>query len=156
MTLLYAQPVTRAGLLAAECAATLAGAVALVTAAGIAIGAGAAVVGADLGPLPALAGAWNVLPIVLLCLGAAVFALGWAPRAVAAIGALPAAGGFLLKVIADSVGAPAWVSDLSPFAHLALVPDASVNWPAAAIMAAIAVLGVFTGAVGYRRRDLRG
>ena len=39
-----------------------------------------------------------MLPIVLLSLGAAVLALGLAPDLVLAVGALPAAGGFLVKV----------------------------------------------------------
>ena len=74
-----------------------------------------------------------MLPIAVLCLGAAVFALGLGmPRAVAVVGALPAVGGFLLQVIADSVGAPGWVGQLSPFAHLAAVPHAPVNWTASA------------------------
>jgi ABC-2 type transport system permease protein len=156
LTLLYAGPVTRIRLLTAEIGAALGGAVVITTTAGAATWLGAATVDADLGLVDALVGAWNVLPIVLLCLGAAVLALGWAPRAVAGIGALPAAGGFLLQVIADSAGAPAWVGDLSPFAHLAAVPHAPPDWPAAAVMTAVAATCALVGAVGYRRRDLSG
>ncbi|MFC9819725.1 hypothetical protein ACFWG6_12625 [Streptomyces erythrochromogenes] len=139
----------------AEIAATLGGIIVLITTAGLATWSGTEAVGADLHLIDALSGAWNVLPIALLCLGTAVLALGWAPRAVAVIGLLPAAGGFLLKTIADTSGWPAWISQLSPFAHLAAVPDASVNWPAAILMTAIATLAAATGVVGYQRRDLR-
>ena len=154
LTLLYAQPLTRLRLLAAEAGTTLAGAVALAAAAGVSAWLGTVTVDADLGFLAALAGVWNVLPIVGLCLGAGVLALGWAPRAVVGLGALPATGGFLLLVIAQSTGAPTWVSNLSPFAHLAPVPRTPPNWPAAATMTAIAVASVAVGTLGYQRRDL--
>lgn len=154
LTLLCAQPVTRVRLLAAETVATLGGTVVLTTLAGIATWAGAAAVGADLPIAAALSGTWNVLPVVLLCLAAAVLALGWAPRAAAAAGALPAAGGFLLQVIAETAGAPAWVADLSPFTHLAAIPHDPANWPAAAVMTAIAATTAVIGTAGYRRRDL--
>lgn len=70
--------------------------------------------------------------------------------------ALPAAGGFLLQTITQSIGAPAWVIDLSPFAHLAPVPLADANWPATLAMSAIAVALTVAGGYGYQRRDLRG
>ncbi|WP_060177407.1 hypothetical protein [Streptomyces sp. IMTB 1903] len=154
LTLLFAQPVTRTRVLVAETAAVCGGLVVLVTVAGLATWVGTQAVGADLGLLSALRGAWNVLPIALLCLGAGALALGWAPRAVAFIGSLPAAGGFLLKVIADSAGLPAWVALLSPFAHLAAVPDAPAHGQASLLMTAGAVLAATAGLVGYRLRDL--
>ncbi|MFD9445613.1 hypothetical protein ACFWBR_42790 [Streptomyces sp. NPDC060006] len=156
LTLLYAQPLTRTKALTSEITATLGGVIVLTTAAGFATWAGARAVGADLSLLPALSGAWNGLPIVLLCLGTGVLALGWAPRAVAAISSLPAAGGFLLNVIADSSGWPAWAGRLSPFAHMAAVPADPVNWPAAVLMTALAALTAAAGVAGYRLRDLRG
>ncbi|RKN53278.1 ABC transporter permease [Micromonospora costi] len=156
MTLLYAQPVTRTRLLTAEVAVTTAGTVFLAISAGFATWAGSAAVDAPLGLGAALAGAVNVLAVALLCLGAAVLALGWAPRTVALVGALPAAGGFLLHVLADSTGAPPWVDRLSPFTHLAPVPDLPPNWPAAAVMLTTAVALSLLGAIGYQRRDLRG
>ncbi|MEO3926810.1 hypothetical protein ABGB07_23500 [Micromonosporaceae bacterium B7E4] len=156
LVLLYAQPVTRSRLLTAETAVTAGGAAILTAVAGLATWVGVAAVDAPLRFGAALAGAVNVLPIALLCVGAAVFALGWLPRAVALVGALPAAGGFLLQVIADSTGAPAWVGRLSPFAHLAPVPDQAANWRATATMLIIAGALTILGGVGYQRRDLRG
>ncbi|MCY0949080.1 ABC transporter permease [Streptomyces sp. H27-S2] len=155
LTLLFAQPLTRARLLIGEIAAALGGVILITTVAGLATWTGTKAVGADLDLPDALSGAWNVLPIALLCLGAGVLALGWAPRAVTTLGSLPAAGGFLLKVIADTSGWPVWVGQLSPFAHLAAVPDVPVNWPAAFLMTLVATLAAAAGVVGYRRRDLR-
>jgi ABC-2 type transport system permease protein len=71
------------------------------------------------------------------------------------VGSLPATGGFLLLVIADSVGAPAWVHDISPFAHLAPVPLAGVGWRATVVMIGLAAAMIATAVIGYRRRDLR-
>ncbi|WP_200210625.1 ABC transporter permease [Micromonospora coerulea] len=154
LTLLLAGPVTRTRLSYAEVAITAVGMAVLVTVAAVATWLGATIVGADLALPAALAGTWNVLPVASLGVGAAVLALGRAPHAVTAVGLVPTAGGFLLKVVADSVEAPAWVSGLSPFAHLAAVPAAGPDWPAAAVISALAGVAVLVGAWGYRRRDL--
>jgi ABC-2 type transport system permease protein len=83
-----------------------------------------------------------------------VLALGWAPRAVGAVGMVPAAGGFLLTVLVDSTDAPGWIAALSPFDHLAPVPAAPPDVPGAVGMTAVAVAIAAAGALGYRRRDL--
>lgn len=155
LMLLCAQPLTRRRLAGAEVAATAGGAVALVVVAGAAAWVGTALVGAGLGLPDALAGTVNGLPIAALCLGAAVFALGLVPRTVAFVGALPAVGGFLLRVIVDSVDAPGWVGQLSPFAHLATVPAEPPDWPGAAGMVLIAAVLTVIGLWTYQRRDAR-
>ncbi|MEU5908996.1 hypothetical protein [Micromonospora sp. NPDC047527] len=155
LTLLHAGPTTRVRLLRAEILTTTAGAAVLVTVAGMAAWLGSTLVGADL-PLPAaLAGTWNVLPVALLSLAAAVLTLGHTPQGVVAWGVVPTAGGFLLTVTADSFDAPGWVRGLSPYTHLAAVPSAGPDWPAMAAMVAVAVIAVAIGLAGYRRRDLR-
>lgn len=156
LTLLAAQPVSRVRLLGAETAATAAGMAGLVTVAALATWAGVAAAGGSLSAGAALRGTWNVLPVALLSLGAAVLAVGYAPRAVGVIGVLPTTGAFLLQVIADSVGAPGWVRDLSPFAHLAPAPLAPVDSTAAVIMLTLSALLAAAGAQGYRTRDLNG
>jgi ABC-2 type transport system permease protein len=127
----------------------------LATVAGLAIWLGVTTTGGALSVSAALTGAWNTLPIALLSLGAAVLALGWFPRGTGAIGALPAIGGFLLLVTAQTAGAPQWVGAISPFAHLAPVPFTAANWPATTIMTATAMALTAIGVAGYRRRDLR-
>ncbi len=155
LTLLAAQPVTRVRLLGADVLAAAGGAVVLVAVAGLATWLGVAVTGGDLTLPDALAGAANVMPVVLLSLGAAVLAVGWVPRLTAAVGAAPAVGGFLLQVIAESAGAPRWVVNLSPFAHLAPVPYRSPNLTASASMVLVAIVLAVAGVIGHRRRDLR-
>ncbi|MEU7919324.1 ABC transporter permease [Micromonospora zamorensis] len=156
LTLLSAQPVTRLRLLTAELAASTGGAVALVTVAGLAVWTGITATGGNLSLLAALAGAWNALSIVLLSLGAATLATGWAPRATAFAGSLPATGGFLLLVTADSIGATGWVRQLSPFAHLAPVPVTTADWTTTLIMTGVAVVLAMAGTMGFQRRDLQG
>ncbi|MDI5940939.1 hypothetical protein QLR68_22925, partial [Micromonospora sp. DH15] len=155
LTLLHAGPVTRARLLTAEVATTVAGSAALAAVAAVATWIGATTVDADLPIAAALAGTANVLPVALLGTAAATLALGLAPRATAAIGMLPTAGGFLLTVTADSVRAPAWVGSLSPYAHLAAVPATTPNWTATAVMVAAAAALIAVGDRAYARRDLR-
>lgn len=155
LTLLQAGPTTRARLLAAEMVTTTAGVLVLVTVAAVATWLGAATVGADLPLSAALAGTWNVIPVALLSLGAATLTLGATPDGVTGLGMVPAAGGFLLKVTADSVEAPGWVGRLSPYDHLAAVPEVAPNWPAVAVMLVLAGAALVAGAWSYRRRDLR-
>ncbi|SHN44934.1 ABC transporter permease [Cryptosporangium aurantiacum] len=157
VTLLATAPIIRLRLLSAEIAVTAAGAVLLCLTAGVATWLGVLAGGnRALSFTGALAGTLNTLPIIALCLGAAVLALAWVPRAVAALGGLPAAGGFLWLTLALDAEAPAWIVNLSPFAHLASVPLTGVHWTATAVMTALAALAVITGAAGYQRRDLRG
>ena len=155
LTLLLAAPVSRTRVLATEAGVATGAALVLLCVAGVAVWAGATTVGAGLGLGDALAGALNVVPVVLLALGAAVLALGWAPRAVGGIGALPVVGGFLWQVVADSIQAPAWVGALSPFAHVAPVPASAPGWLDAAVMTGIAAVVAAVGVVGYLRRDIR-
>jgi ABC-2 type transport system permease protein len=95
-----------------------------------------------------------VLPVALLCLGAALAALGWTPSAVLAVGVLPAAGGYLLLVLSDTFGWPDAVRWFSPFAHLDDVPAEPWNVPGAVGMLLVAVALGVAGCARYARRDL--
>ena len=117
---------------------------------------GVRAVGAGLGYGEAVAGALNVVVVSWLSLGASVLALGWVPRAVGLVGALPVVGGFIVWVLADTLNWPEWVRWLSPFTHLASVPADEPNWAAQAGMLAVAGLFLAVGLIGFARRDLRG
>lgn len=156
LSLLYAAPVGRVRWVLTEAAAVVGAVLLLAAIAGLATWAGAAWVRAGLGPEEALAGALSVVPVALLCLGAALAALGWAPTAVLGIGVLPAAGGYLLLVLADSFRWPAWVGNLSPFAHLAAVPAQPWDVAGAVVMTALAGVLAVAGVARYGSRDLRG
>jgi ABC-2 type transport system permease protein len=155
LALLFSLPVARTRWAAVEAGAVAVGCVVLAAAAGLATWAGTAWVGAGLDPGDALWGAVSVVPVALLCLGAALAALGWAPQAVLALGVLPAAGGYLLLVFADTFLWPEWVRGLSPFSHVALVPAEPMDVRGAIGMLVVALLLAFVGLAGYGRRDLR-
>ncbi|ADB75539.1 ABC transporter permease [Geodermatophilus obscurus] len=156
LALLYALPVSRTRWAATEAAAVAAAVVVLAAAAGLATWAGASRVDAGPGLGEALAGALSVVPAALLCLGAALAALGWARSAVLAVGVLPAAGGFLLLVLADTLGWPGAIRWFSPFAHLSAVPAEPWNAAGAAGMLAVATLLAWAGCRRYGHRDLTG
>ncbi|TFV79345.1 polyketide antibiotic transporter [Blastococcus sp. CT_GayMR19] len=156
LALLYSRPVSRARWAATEAAAVTLAAVGLAAATGLAAWAGTAWVDAGLGLGDAVTGALSVLPVALLCLGAALAALGWAPAAVLAIGVLPAVGGYLLIVFADTFGWPRAVRWFSPFAHLNDVPAEPWNVAGGIGMLAVAVALATAGCLGYARRDLAG
>jgi ABC-2 type transport system permease protein len=154
-TSLHALPLSRYQLAGAEVAVTALGVAILLTVAAMAMWIGAVSTGAPLGLSDAFAGTFNLMPVALLALGAATLALGWYPHAVAAIGAIPVVGGgFLLDIIATSVGAPTWVRALSPFAHLAAVPETAPNILTGIILTAIAAATTALGLLGYAHRDL--
>ncbi|MGY1618621.1 hypothetical protein ACI797_17930 [Geodermatophilus sp. SYSU D00691] len=154
--LLFGRPVPRTRWAVTEAVAVAVGVVLLASVAGLAAFLGATAVGAGLGPGSALAGALNIVPIALLCLGAALTALGWAPAAVLPLGTLPAAGGYLLLVLADTFDWPDAVRWWSPFAHVAPVPAVPADLAGAVGTCAVAVLLAAAGLAGYARRDLRG
>jgi ABC-2 type transport system permease protein len=156
LTLLFSLPVARARWAATEAGCAVVGCAGIAACAGLATWLGTRAVDAPLGPGEALAGALSVLPVAMLCLGAALAALGWAPHAVVALGVLPAAGGFLLLVLADSFRWPGWVRGLSPFAHVAAVPAEPMDVGGAVGMLVVAALLAVVGLTAYARRDLRG
>lgn len=156
LTPLYSLPVSRVRWALTEALAVLGAVVLLAVATGLATWGGTTWVGAGLAAADAVAGAVAVVPVALLCLGAALMALGWAPAAVMAVGVLPAAGGYLLLVFAESFRWPGWVRSVSPFAHLASVPAQPWDAAGAVGMLVVAVGLAAVGLAGYARRDLRG
>jgi ABC-2 type transport system permease protein len=153
-TLVLATNIPRIRLASTEIAVTTAGMLLLHVTAGLAMWGGAAITGAPLTIGHALSGALYSASVAWLAVGAATLAVGWLPSAVGAVGAVPVAGGFLLNVLADSAGAPPWVAGMSPFAHLASVPNAAPNWVATTAFILIGVGLVAMGITGYVHRDL--
>jgi ABC-2 type transport system permease protein len=156
LTAVFSRPLPRSHWALVQIAVIVVAVIGLAMAAGVATAIGIALAGADLRLSEALAGALNGVPVAVLCLGAAQFAIGWVPQAVLALGAMPAVGGFLLTVLVDTFDWPNWLGWLSPFAHLASVPATAPNWAGAAGLIGVSVLLVGMGIAGFARRDLRG
>ena len=153
-TLLFAEPISRVRLVSTEIMVTVGGVVALHCSAAVAVWSGAKITGAPLQLTDSLAGALNSLPVALLAAGAAAVGVGWLPSAAGAIGALPVVGGFVVNVIMQTTHAPGWVVNLSPWTHLAAVPDTPPNWAATTIFLFIGAILTALGVYGYVQRDL--
>jgi ABC-2 type transport system permease protein len=153
-TLLFAQPVSRVRLMSAEIMVTVGGVVGLHCSAAAAVWGGTRITGAPLQLSDAFAGALNSVPAALLAVGAAAVGVGWLPSAAAAIGALPVMGGFLVNVALQTTKAPGWVVNLSPWAHLAAVPDTPPNWAGITIFLLSGAILTGLGVYGYVQRDL--
>jgi polyether ionophore transport system permease protein len=152
--LLFAQPISRARLVSTEIMVTVGAVFALHCSAAVAVWSGAKITGAPLSLSNSLAGALNSFPVAVLAAGAAAVGVGWLPSAAAAIGALPVVGGFLVNVIMQTTKAPGWVVSLSPWTHLAAVPDTPPNWVATTIFLLIGAILTGLGVYGYVERDL--
>jgi ABC-2 type transport system permease protein len=138
-------------LLLATCAAA-----AISMAAGVFTWAGAASAGVSVSLPRMLEAGANCLPVALLFLGIAALAYAVAPRASAGIAYGLVTIAFLWQLVGSLLGAPGWLADLTPFAHVGLVPTQSFRLGAAVAMLAIGALSALAAIGVLRRRDLLG
>jgi ABC-2 type transport system permease protein len=151
-----AQPVSRSSWLAGRLILAAFAAAAIALAAGIAAWVGATAAGVHV-PLPSLLEAGvNALPIAILFLGLGGLAYALVPRVAAGIMYGLVAVAFLWQLVGALIAPPHWILDLSPFAHLALVPTQPFQPVSAAVMVTVGVLGVISSLVAFSRRDTAG
>ncbi|WP_067461224.1 ABC transporter permease [Actinomadura macra] len=150
------RPVTRSRWLSGHVLLTFATSVLLALASALAMWAGAAVTGADLGLADSLAANLNPLPVVLLAAGLAVLLLGARPRLTVTGSVAATSTAYLVEMIGPALNWPDPVLGLSPFHHLAKVPAEPFRPLAAVTMTALAVLLAVAGGVLFDRRDLTG
>jgi ABC-2 type transport system permease protein len=98
----------------------------------------------------------NCLPVALLFLGIAGLAYAIAPRASAGISYGLVVVTFLWQLVGSLLGAPKWLVDLTPFAHVGLVPAQSFRGGAAVILIGIGLVAALAALGVFRRRDLLG
>jgi ABC-2 type transport system permease protein len=125
----------------------------------VAIGAGEGLayglIVADVGQVPRLAAvALIYVPAVWLVIGVAIASLGWLPRAAAAIAWTTVGLCAFVGLFADTLDLPRWLRDVSPFTHTPRAPFDSVTAGPLLAVAAVAVVLLAGGLVGYRRRDI--
>jgi ABC-2 type transport system permease protein len=153
---LLALPVSRRGwlggrLLLASCAAA-----AISLLAGVFSWVGAASAGVSISLPKMLEAGANCLPVALLFLGIAALVFAVLPRASAAIGYGLVTVTFLWQLVGSLLGAPKWLVDLTPFAHVGFVPAQPFRATAAAVMLALAALASLSALWAFSRRDLAG
>jgi ABC-2 type transport system permease protein len=61
---------------------------------------------------------------------------------------------FLWQAVGALLGAPGWLVDLTPFAHVGLVPAQPFRPADAAVMAGLGLATALAALAAFRRRDL--
>jgi ABC-2 type transport system permease protein len=151
-----ALPVGRIRWLGGRLLVAAAAAAAISVAAGLLAWAGAESAGVHLSLAKMLEAGANCLPVGLLFLGIAGLAYALAPRASAGISYGLITVAFLWQLVGSLLGVPKWLVDLTPFAHVGLVPAQAVRPGAAAIMVGIGLVAALAALGLFRRRDLLG
>jgi ABC-2 type transport system permease protein len=153
---LFAEPVGRSQWLGGRLALAAAGAAAISLCAGVATWLGATAAGVHVSFAQLLEAGANCLPVALLFLGVAALAYAFAPRAGGGIAYALVTLTFLWQLVGSLLGSPSWLLDLSPFAHVGLVPAQPFRSSAALAMIGIGVATALAAIWRFRRRDLLG
>ena len=141
--------------LAGHVSVALAGTALALLAVGLGEGTAYALAVGDAGQVPRLIGvALAHLPAVWLTVAVAVLAVGWLPRAAAALAWAAIAYCAVIGLFADSFGLPGWAQRVSPFTHTPRVPLEELTTTPLLALSAVAVALLAAGYAGLRRRDL--
>lgn len=153
---LLALPVGRIRWLGGRLLLAVCGATVISLTSGLLTWAGAASGGVSVSLPRMLEAGVNCLPVAALFLGVAAMAYAIAPRASAAIAYGIVTVTFLWQAVGALLGAPRWLVDLTPFAHVGLVPAQPFRAVAAAIMIGIGLAAALAALAVFRHRDLLG
>jgi ABC-2 type transport system permease protein len=153
---LFAQPIGRRRWFAERLLLAAAGAAVLSVLAGLLAWVGAAGQNAGIGLSRLLEAGVNCLPTAFLFLAVAALAFALLPRATGGIayGAVMLA--FVWELFGSLLGAPHWLLQATPFAHVGLVPAQPLRTTAALVMLAAAALAATVAVSLFARRDLKG
>ena len=150
---LLATGLSRRRWLAGQVVVTVGGLLAVMALAGLGLGIGYAAATGDGSAVARLC--WAVLSLmpgalVLTALTRLVY--GLRPR-LASVAWLPLAFCVVVMFFGAVLRFPQWLTDLSPFSHLALVPAVPVDWTPFGLVLAFAVVFSLTGQWAFTRRD---
>lgn len=133
---------------------TVLGSVAHLLAIGVAMGATHGLVSGDWSLFgPVLGASAQLIPAVLLIAAIAAALFGWLPR-LAALAWAVVAFAVLQAYLGELLRFPDWLSDLSPFRHLAAMPVEELQVAPVVVLLALACLVSAAGVIGARRRDI--
>jgi ABC-2 type transport system permease protein len=145
----------RVAWLAGQLSVTLAGTAVALLAIGVGEGSAYALTVSDAAQVPRLIGvAFAYLPAVWLVAAVTVLAVGWLPRAAAALGWVAVAYCAVVALFGDSFDLPGWSRRASPFAHTPKVPLDPLTVPPLVVIVLVAAGFVAGGYAGLRRRDV--
>jgi ABC-2 type transport system permease protein len=153
---LLAAPLGRRRWLAGWIVLTSLAAAGLALACGLLGWAGTRTAGVDLGLGRLLEAGANMLPIAALFLGIAALAYALAPRISGPFSYSLLGVAYLWELVGALTGAPRWLLDVTPFAHVGLVPVEPFRPVGSLIMIAIGIAAGTAALELFRRRDLVG
>ncbi|MFX0537692.1 ABC transporter permease [Ornithinimicrobium sp. Y1847] len=102
---------------------------------------------------PIVGAALSYVPAAVLLVGLVVLLHGWAPRFAPVVWVVFAFA-LLQSYLGEILNLPDWVSAISPFWHLPLVPSEPFAVAPGAVLAGAGLVGIGLGLVGLRRRDV--
>lgn len=153
---LLSLPVGRRGWLGGRLLLATCASMTISVVAGLLTWAGAASQGVSISLPRMLKAGANCLPVALLSLGIAALAYAIVPRASAGIAYGLVTVTFLWQLSGSLLGAPKRLVNLTPFAHIGLVPAQPFRAAAAIIMLGISVCSALAATWIFQRRDLMG
>ena len=154
---ILARPVSRLRWLGGHALLSLLGGAILLAATGTALWLGVAASGSnEITWANAMRSVLNTLPFVVLIGGLAVFSFGLLARLTVAIPVTVTVVGYVVTLLGPALSWPAWVLNVSPFTHLALVP--AVPWAATSgiVMTCLGLVLLSLGLLAFNRRDVIG
>ncbi|MEM9746630.1 MAG: ABC transporter permease, partial [Actinomycetota bacterium] len=151
---LMAGSITRRSWLGSHAGVAAIGSVAVVVLGALWVAIGVLIATGELDRAPSLLGAGlSYVPALLVVVGVGVAITGWSPRATGITWAL-VAGSLVIGMFGPLLDLPTWVSNLSPFEHVALVPAESSAVVPLVLLSAVAAGLAAVGLAGIDRRDL--
>jgi ABC-2 type transport system permease protein len=151
---LLATGLTRVRWAVGSIATTTVGTLLVAVAAGLGVGGAHGIVSGDLGQVPRVVlAALAYVPATLVLAGLAVALLGWLPRAAVAVWAVLAFC-FVTGWLGTVLSIPDWVTKLSPYTHVPLVPAEPVTWAPMLWLTAFSVLLLTVGIANLAKRDI--
>ncbi|MEM8619351.1 MAG: ABC transporter permease [Actinomycetota bacterium] len=151
---LLSLPVTRRSWLGSHASIAAIGSIVITLAAAAAMGVGVLIATGDPDQVGGLFGAsLAYTPALMIVVAVGLAISGWLPRAAVATWAL-VAGAMVIGMFGPVLNLPDWVSNLSPFEHIALAPAESTTLVPLVVLSVVAVVLAVAGFVGIDRRDV--
>jgi ABC-2 type transport system permease protein len=153
---MLALPIARRRWLSGRLALTLGGAVAIALVAALLAWLGGRAAGVSISTPAMLGAAANCVAMAILFGGIAALTFALLPRATAILPYALLTLAFLWQLFGQLFGAPRWLTDLTPFAHLGLAPGQPFRLVPVLVLAAIGAAAASLALGGFQRRDLVG
>jgi ABC-2 type transport system permease protein len=151
-----ALPVARRTWLGGRLGLAMCGAIGISVVAGLLAWLGAISAGVHLSLWRMLEAGLNCMPVALLFLGVGALLYAVLPRAAGGLAYGVVVVAFLWQLFGSLLGAPKWLVDATPFAHIGFVPAQAFRAGPALVMVGVGVVLGLAAVWAFERRDLLG